>query len=124
MFTPFDHEDTNLDEAIASVYEDLKKFSVDDDGYQTAINQLSKLYKLRNDLATLNLQAQKDHAAHQLACDQNTWQEEQDERPFLERLDPNTVLTVTGSLITALIVIKYEQTGVISSKVMSFVRKF
>jgi len=124
MFTPFDHEDTNLDEAIASVYEDLKKFSVEDDGYQTAINQLSKLYKLRNDLATLNLQAQKDHAAHQLACDQNTWQEEQDERPFLERLDPNTVLTVTGSLITALIVIKYEQTGVISSKVMSFVRKF
>ncbi len=124
MFTPFDHEDTDLDEAIASAYERLKTFNAEDDGYQTTLNHISKLYKLKNEIATINLQAQKDHAAHQLACDQNTWQEEQDEKPFLQRLSPDVVLTVGGSLVTALIVVKYEQTGVISSKVMSFVRKF
>lgn len=123
MFNPFDREDSDLDAAIASAFADLKSFSADEPGYQTTVDQLSKLYKLKHDVATLSLQAQKDHAAHQLASDQNAWQEEQEARPFFKRVDPNTALTVAGNLFIGLAVIKYEQTGVISSKVMSFMKK-
>lgn len=124
MFNPFDREDSDLDAEIARVYTHLTKFSAEDEEYQKAVDQLSKLYALKNNIAQLSLQAQQSYAAHQLACDQNAWKEEQDDRPFYERMDPNTVATVVGNLAVALIVIKYEQTGVISSKVMSFMRKF
>ena len=123
MFDPFDHEDPALDEAIASAFADLKSHSADEEGYQKAVDQLSKLYALKNNAAQLSLQAQQSHAAHQLACDQNTWQEELDQRPFLKRVDPNTALTVAGNLLIGLAVIKYEQRNVISTKVMSFMKK-
>lgn len=115
--------DPALEEAIAKVYSDLKKFKSDDDEFQKAITQLSKLYAIQDQLAQLQLQAQKDYAAHQLAQDQSAWNEEQDSRPFYMRVDPNTVVTVLGNLAIGLAVIKYEQTGVISTKVMSFMRK-
>lgn len=123
MFDPFDTEDTALDEAIASAFADLKSFDADSEDYQTTVDQISKLYKLKNDAAQLSLQAQQSHAAHQLACDQNAWQEEQDQRPFYKRVSPDTALIVAGNLVVGLAVIKYEQTGVISSKVMTFMRK-
>lgn len=123
MFDPFDHEDPDLNDAIASVYSDLEKFSADEDGYQKAVDQLSKLHALKNEIAQLNLQAQQSAAAQQLANDQNAWQEERDELPFHKRMDPNTVLTVAGNIFLGLAVIKYEQTGVISTKVMSFMKK-
>lgn len=123
MFDPFNTEDSALDEAIASAFADLKSFSADEEGYQKALDQLSKLYALKNQSAQLSLQAQQSYAAHQLASDQNAWQEEQDCLPFYKRVDPNVVLTVSGNLLIGLIVVKYEQTGVISSKVMSFMKK-
>lgn len=123
MFTPFDHEDHALDEEIARVYTHLSNFSAEDEEYEKASAQLSKLYALKNEIAQLNLQAQQSAAAQQLANDQNAWQEEQDARPFYARVDPNTVLTVLGNLALGFAVIKYEQTGVISSKVMSFMKK-
>lgn len=123
MFNAFDHEDIDLDEAIASAYSDLKSFSADEDGYQKAVDQLSKLYALKNQTAQLNLQAQQSAAAQQLANDQNAWCEEQDQRPWFKRVEPSTVVTVAGNLVVALLVVKYEQTGVISSKVTSFMRK-
>lgn len=123
MFNPFDREDSDLDAAIASAYADLKSFSADEEGYQKTVDQLSKLYALKNETAQLSLQAQQTGAAHQLAADQNAWQEEQDSRQFFARVDPNTVLTVVGNIFIGLAVIKYEQTGVISSKVMTFMRK-
>ena len=123
MFNPFDIEDSDLDAAIASAFADLKSFSADEEGYQKAASQLTALYALKNQTAQLSLQAQQSAAAQQLANDQNAWQEEQDSRPFFTRVDPNTVLTVAGNLLLGLAVIKYEQTGVISSKVMSFMKK-
>lgn len=124
MFDPFSIEDQDLDDAIANVYNDMKKFNADSEEYRNAASQLTVLYALKNQTAQLNLQAQQSAAAQQLACDQNAWQEEQDDLPFYKRVSPDTALTVAGSLVTALIVIKYEQTGVISSKAMSFMRKF
>jgi hypothetical protein len=123
MFTPFDHEDLDLDDAIANAFADLKKFKSEDEGYQTTVDQLTKLYALRDQTAQLNLQAQTAAAAQQLAQDQSTWQEEQDDLPFWRRVEPNTVVTVAGNLVLGLLVIKYEQTGVISSKVMTFMKK-
>lgn len=123
MFDPFNIEDSDLDAAIASAFADLKSFSADEEGYQKSVDQLSKLYALKEKTAQLNLQAQTAAAAQQLANDQNAWQEEQEARPFFKRVDPNTALTVAGNLFIGLAVIKYEQTGVISSKVMSFMKK-
>lgn len=124
MFNPFDHEDSALDNAIATAYEHLKKSDADSEEYQKIVSQISALYALKNQNAQLSLQAQQTYAAHQLACDVNTWQEEQDALPFYMRVDPNTVLTVLGNLAIGLAVIKYEQTGVVSSKVWSFMKKF
>lgn len=124
MFEPFNHEDSALEEAIASALEDLKRFSADEDGYQQAVDQLSKLYALKNKTAELNLQAQQSFAAHQLEQDKNAWQEEQDMRPFYARVNPDTVLTVAGNLLIALIVIKYEERSVISTRALNFMRKF
>lgn len=123
MIDPFQIEDPALDEAIASAHADLKSFSADEEGYQKAVDQLSKLYKLKHDIAQLRLQAHNEAAAHQLAADQNAWKEEQESLPFYKRVDPNTALTVAGNLAIGLAVIKYEQTGVISSKVWSFMKK-
>lgn len=130
-------EDTDLEEAIASAYRDLKSFSADEEGYQKAVDQLSKLYALQHQTAQLNLQAQTASAAHQLAdsqhqlaedqhklaCSQVVWQEEQDARPFYMRISPDTALTVAGNLAVALIVIKFEQQNVISTKLMNFMKK-
>lgn len=124
MFNPFDHEDPALDRAIASVYSDLTDLKPEEEGYRTAAKQLSELYAIKYDAAKLTAQAQKDYAAHQLAAEQSRWEAEQADRPFLKRIDPNTTLTVAGSLLTALVVVKYEKTGVISSKALSFMRKF
>lgn len=124
MFDPFNIEDRDLDDAIANIYTDMKKFTADDEEFQKAVTQLSKLYALKNETAQLNLQSQQSAAAQQLAYDESRWKEEQAEIPFYARVSPDTALTVAGSLITALIVIKYEQTGVISSKVKDFIRKF
>lgn len=123
MFNPFNIEDSDLDEAIASAFTDLKSHSADEEGYQKTVDQLTKLYALKNQTAQLNLQAQQSGAAHQLAQDQSTWKEEQDSLPFYKRVDPNTALTVAGNLLIGFAVIKYEQRSVVSSKVMSFMRK-
>lgn len=124
MFNPFDHEDSALTEEIARVHAYLTKIDPDDEKYLTTVDQLSKLYKLQNETAQLNLQAQKDHASHQLECDKNAWSEEQDELPFWKRVDPSTVATIAGNLAVALIVIKYEERAVISTKALSFMKKF
>lgn len=123
MFNPFDHEDPDLDEAIASAYTDLRHHKAHEDEYSRTVRQISELYALKNQTAQLNLQAQQSAAAQQLAEDQNAWSEEQADLPFYQRVDPNTVLTVLGNVFIGLAVIKYEQTGVISSKVMTFMRK-
>lgn len=123
MFDPFNTEDRDLDDAIANVYNDMKKTTADTDEFRNCQQRLSELYALKNQTAQLSLQAQQSYATHQLACDQNAWQEEKDELPFYKRVDPNTALTVLGNIFIGLAVIKYEQTGVISSKVMTFMRK-
>ena len=124
MFSnPFQTEDSNLHEAIASAFADLKNFSANDEGYQAATDQLVKLYKLKHDQSKLNLEL---HVAdNKILLDEANaeFEREQTTKPFYMRVDPNTALVVLGNLAVGLIVVKYEQTGVISSKVMSFMKK-
>lgn len=123
MFDPFNIEDSNLDHAISSAFADLKSFSADEPGYERTVEQLKELYAIRNKMVELNLRSQESAAEQQLAQDKNAWAEEQDSRPFYRRVDPNTALAVAGNIAIGLAVIKYEQTGVIGTKVMSFMRK-
>ena len=124
MFDPFAHEDSALTEEIARVHAYLHAIAPDADEYQSTVDQLSKLYKLQNDAAQLSLQAQEKYASHLLECDKNAWQEELDERPYWKRIEPNTLAMVAGNLAIALIVIKYEERAVISTKALSFMKKF
>lgn len=124
MFDPNAHEDTTLEKEIDRVHTHLTSLTPDSDEYEQTVNQITKLYALRNANNQLSLQAQKEYAAHELATSKTIYEEEQAKLPFYKRVDPNTALSVAGSLLTAVIVVKYEQTGVISTKAMSFMRKF
>jgi hypothetical protein len=130
MFDPFNHEDTDLTDEIRRVHSILSTFSPEDEEYHKAAQQLSHLYRLKHESAQLNLQSQQSFAAHelavaaqQLAHDESRWQEEQEERSWFKRVDPSTVVTVAGNLVIAVIVVRYEQTGVISSQVRNFIKK-
>lgn len=141
MFDPFDHEDPDLTAAIRSAHRDLTNYKAESDEYRAALSQLNQLYRIRQEQFQLNLQAQREYAAHQLAgkqfdhqveldvaqhqlaLDQNEWQEEQDQRPFWRRVEPSTALTVAGNLAIALLVVKYEQRSVISTQVRHFMQR-
>lgn len=120
---PFPTEDSNLEEAIASAFADLKAHSADEEGYQKAVDQLTKLYKLKTDMSKLNLEFQQSEAEHALEQQKLDHRYDEDNRPFYKRVDPNVVLTVAGNIFIGLAVIKYEQTGVISTKVRDFMKK-
>ena len=141
MSYPFPTEDSALDEAIASAYSDLKSKHADEDAHDAIVKQLNQLYKLKYDAARIALEFHQTDLKHQLESEKHAqevvisdanlnleverWshQLEQDARPFYARVDPNTVLTVAANVFIGLAVIKYEQTGVISSKVLSFMKK-
>lgn len=116
-------EDPALESAIASAYSDLTKFGAQTEEYQSAVDNLSKLYKLKHDTAKLLLDAKLSDDQHQLEVDKFEHQLDADALPFYKRVDPNTVVTVAGNLLVAYAIIKYEQTGVITTKAMSFMRK-
>lgn len=121
--SPFPIEDPTLDAEIARVYEHLKTFSAEDEEYQKAVDQLSKLYAIKNNQSKLNLELHQHEDKHMLETEKAEFEAELKAQPFFKRVDPNTVLTVAGNLAVALIVIKYEQTGVIATKVTSFMKK-
>lgn len=141
MFDPFNHEDRDLTAAITRAHRALDDLKIESEEYSDALSQLSNLYRIQREQAQLNLQAQReyasqqlaesqfnhtvehDNAQHQLACDQNAWQEEQDQRPFWRRVEPSTALTVAGNLAVALLVVKYEQRSVISTQVRHFMQR-
>lgn len=120
---PFPTEDTALDEEIARVYSQLTQFNAETDEYRNAAARLTELYKLRHDQFKLNLEARKSATEHELEQQKMDHQYDQDNRPWFQRVDPNTALAVAGNIAIGLAVIKYEQTGVISSKVWSFMKK-
>lgn len=117
------NEDHDLDAAITAAYARLKTFEAEEDGYHTTLNRISELYKLKFDAANIRLEAQQHDDKHTLEVVVAEHQLDLDARPFYKRVDPNTALTVAGNLLVGLAVVKYEQTGVISSKVMSFMKK-
>lgn len=102
----------DLTQALASAYADLKSFSADEEGYTATMRHIATLHELQNAEYKLRLEATEQEHQH-----------EQSARPFYKRVDPSTALTVAGNIFIGLAVIKYEQTGVIGTKVMSFMRK-
>lgn len=123
MFDPFDREDSDLESEITRLHSLLCSLDPTEEAYQKTSQQLTHLYKLRYDRAELNLKSKQQFAEHQLKQDESRWQEELDQRSWFERVDPSAVVTVAGNLVVALIVVKYEQTGVISTQVRNFIRK-
>ena len=120
---PFPTGDSNLDEAIESAFADLKSYSANEEGYQTTVDQIAKLYKLKHDQSKLNLELHQTDSKITLEAAQVDAEAQQKAKPFYKRVDPNTALTVAGNLLIGLAVIKYEQTGVIATKVQSFLKK-
>lgn len=117
-------EDPALDEEIARVYLHLQQFSAEDEEYRNAVDQLSKLYKLKSEHNKLKLELQMHNHKHSLEVQQmENAQAELAKSSFFTRVSPDAVLAVAGNLAIALIVVKYEQTGVISSQVRNFIKK-
>lgn len=141
MTNPFHPEDTALDAEIARVYSHLSHFAAEDDEYQQAVDQLSKLYKLKHDQEKLTLEfaihdskldlERERHAnehellsakaEHEIA--EAELERQSASRPWIQRVDPNTALTVAANIAIGLAVIKYEQTGVIATRVRDFMQK-
>ena len=88
MFNPFKPEDPALDEAIAEVLNDMKGSSSYEEEYQKSVDQLTKLYALKQ-----------------------------------KSVDPNTLMTVAGNIFIGMAVLKFESTGVVTSKIWSFLQK-
>lgn len=120
---PFPTEDSALDEEIARVYSRLATFEAETEEYRNAVDQLSKLYKLKEKQNQLALELYQHKDKHSLEQQQMDHQYDEDNRPFYARVSPDAVLAVAGNLAIALIVVKYEQTGVISSQVRNFIKK-
>lgn len=123
MSYPFDHEDSALDAEIARVYEQLTTWGAEDEEYQKAVDQLTKLYKLKHDQSKLNLELYQTDSKNNLEAETAQFEREQTTKSWLQRVEPSTVIAVAGNLAVALVVVKYEQTGVIASKVTSFMKK-
>jgi hypothetical protein len=121
--TPFPTEDFALDEEIARVYTHLNNFQAETEEYQQAVDQLSKLYELKNKQNKLALELHQHADTHAIAQQQMDAQYDAENRPFYARISPDAALAVAGNLVVALIVVKYEQTGVISSQVRNFIKK-
>lgn len=120
---PFPYEDSDLDDAIASAYADLQASRANDEDYQKIVDQLSKLYKLRNDQRKLNLELHQTDTKTLLEEANAEFEREQATKPFYQRVDPNTALTVLGNLLIGYGVLKYERTGVIHSRIRDFMQK-
>ena len=116
-------EDSALDEAIASAFADLASHNASEDNYQKTVDQLSKLYALKNQQDKINLEFQQSEAKHTLEQQAQDYQYDLDQLPFYKRVDPNVALTVAGNIFIGLAVIKYEQTGVISTRIKDFMKK-
>ena len=122
MTTPF-FPDSNLDKALTSAYSDLARYNANDEEYQQIVKQIKEFHAIKNETAKLASDTEQSRAKQQLERDQFEQEAEHAALPFYLRVDPNVCLTVAGNIFIGLAVIKYEQTGVISSKVMSFMRK-
>ena len=123
MSNPFPGEDPTLDAAIAAAFSTLANIKVDEEGYKTAVANLTSLYDIKNAALQHYQDAEEFEYEFNLKADAQHFEQQNAEKPFYMRVDPNTVVTVVGNIFIGLAVIKYEQTGVISSKVMSFMKK-
>lgn len=120
---PFHNEDPALDEAIASAFADLASAHADEEKHRDIVQQLTELYKLKHDTAKIALEFHQSETKHKLEEDQWSHQLATEALPWYKRVSPDTVVTVFGNILIGVVVVKYEQTGVISSKVMSFMKK-
>lgn len=123
MTNPFPSEDSDLDAAITRAHSHLEQHDADSEEYRNIVSRLTELYALRNNLNKLNLELYEFDNKHTLDVVKAEHEIELEQRPFHQRVNPDVVLTVAANLLIGFAVIKYEQTGVISSKVMSFMKK-
>lgn len=87
-------EKTALDREIDEAIANLSVISKESDGYEKAVDNLKKLTDIKAEL-------------------------EKPKNP----VNPNTIIAGTFTLVTALIMLNYEKTDVITSKVMSLLSK-
>jgi hypothetical protein len=123
MINPFPHEDPALTAAIASAHSDLKSHSADSAEYAAAVNQLTKLYNIQNNLLQAYQTAQQFEHEHSLNLERLGLEEAAAEKKFWERISPDTALTVAANLAIATLVTKYERTGVIRTVIKDFIKK-
>lgn len=68
---------------------------------------------------------QEDRAERQLALEEEKEERlrEEAKKPFLKRIDPNTIMSGIFTIVTTFAILDFEKLGNITSKAMSFVPK-
>lgn len=93
MFTNHKAEQTDLDHAIAKVFSDMKVIGSADEKFNTCMEHLERLYKLK----------------------------EIDNNVAPKKLSPDTIAIVVGNLAGILMIIGHERANVLTSKALNFV---
>lgn len=83
------------DMATRQLLHSINEAGPDDPEYQTKLDQLDKLMKIKN----------------------------RSNRNVFERISPDTLAIVVGNLVGILVIVKYEQASVLTSKAMNFTLK-
>ena len=86
-------EDDALDAAIDDLFNELKGFSANEEGYAKAADQLVKLIKLKKETNP-------------------SW-----------RVSPDTLALIGANLLGILLILNFERLGVVTSKALGFVGK-
>jgi hypothetical protein len=85
---------TQLDELIDSALKDLSTLTADAEQYATVMEQLEKLYALRNQ-----------------------------HKPWFKRVDPNVTASAMAQVAGIAMIVEFERVGILTSKAMSLLQK-
>lgn len=119
----FPVEDSQLNDAIAAAFRKLATLDPIEEDYHNTIAQIEKLHKLKNDGDKVALEAYQTDIKREFDQAAADAQYDFANQPFYRRVDPNTAATVAGNLLVALVVVHYEQRGVIATKLSNFIMK-
>lgn len=115
---PFDDESSKLDEAIDTLYDELKGFTTDDEEYAKIVTQLAQLHKMKTQEVELN------HAHQKITLESDKMEYEQKvQEENRNRVSLDTLMIVGGNLAGIVAILGFERFHVVTSKALSFVMK-
>jgi len=117
-----------IDEELDRLLGDINNSEPGSKEYSTMLDQLTKLYRVKTEAATLEMQMQETNT-RQAEMDANRRLKEIEadakERALTEpkRISPDTLATIGANLLGIMIIIGHERAHVVTSKALGFIMK-